>query len=83
MARYSYSKLNAYRTCRSSTGSSTSTRSPSRSLVGSEALMGSRVHDALTRLYKQVAVGCAPTPDEVPAVYALAGRPSVATTCAS
>ncbi len=70
MARYSYSKLDKYRTCPLQYRFRYIDKIPVEVAPSIEAFMGSRVHDALEWLYKQVAGGRAPTADEVLAVYA-------------
>lgn len=69
MARYSYSKLNAYRTCPLQYRFRYIDKIPIAVPPSIEAFMGSRVHDALEWLYKQAASGRAPTLDDVLAVY--------------
>ena len=69
MARYSYSRLNSYRTCPLQYRFRYIDKTPVEVAPSIEAFMGSRVHDAMEWLYKQVAGGRAPTADEVLAVY--------------
>jgi len=69
MARYSYSKLNTYRTCPLQYRFRYIDKIRVEVAPGVEAFMGSRAHDALEWLYKQVGHGCVPTQEEVVAVY--------------
>ncbi len=70
MARYSYSKLSAYRSCPLQYRFRYIDKVPVEVAPSVEAFMGSRVHDALEWLYKQVSAG-GPTPSlhQVLAVY--------------
>lgn len=69
MARYSYSKLNTYRTCPLQYRFRYIDKIRIEVAPGVEAFMGSRAHDALEWLYKQVGHGRVPTQEEVVAVY--------------
>jgi len=69
MARYSYSKLNTYRTCPLQYRFRYIDKIRIEVAPGVEAFMGSRAHDALEWLYKQVGHGRVPTQDDVVAVY--------------
>ena len=69
MARYSYSKLNAYRTCPLQYRFRYVDKVSIEVAPSIEAFMGSRVHDALEWLYRQVTGTRVPTAEEVSAVY--------------
>jgi putative RecB family exonuclease len=69
MARYSYSKLNTYRTCPLQYRFRYVDRVPVVVAPSVEAFMGSRVHDTLEWLYRQVANGRVPGLDEALSDY--------------
>jgi hypothetical protein len=69
VARYSYSKLNTYGTCPLQYRFRSIDKIRIEVAPGVEAFMGSRAHDALEWLYKQVGHGSVPTQEEVIAVY--------------
>jgi putative RecB family exonuclease len=69
MARYSYSKLNTYCTCPLQYRFRYIDKLRVEVAPSVEAFMGSRVHDALERLYRQVGHGRVPTLDDVVAAY--------------
>lgn len=69
MARYSYSKLNAHRTCPLQYRFKYIDKLPVEVAPSIEAFLGSRVHDALEWLYQQVAATRVPTTADVLAVY--------------
>lgn len=69
MARYSYSKLSAYRTCPLQYRFKYIDKLPVEVAPSIEAFLGSRVHDALEWLYRQVAATRVPTITDVLAAY--------------
>ncbi|MGD9676653.1 MAG: RecB family exonuclease, partial [Candidatus Bipolaricaulia bacterium] len=69
MARYSYSKLGTYRACPLQYRFRYIDKVRVDVAPSIEAFMGSRVHDALEGLYKQVANGRSPSRDDVLSLY--------------
>ncbi|MDD5645760.1 MAG: PD-(D/E)XK nuclease family protein [Candidatus Bipolaricaulis sp.] len=69
MARYSYSKLGAYRTCPLQYRFRYIDKVRVDVAPSIEAFMGSRVHDALEGLYRHVVNGRSPGRDEVLSLY--------------